>query len=78
MKFSKILLQDYLYTEEGRNIFTFFSNFSTIIKETPQKFYSFTDSLLDVPLAKDSYFLAYDDLKINKKMADLGAALRSV
>ena len=76
MKFSKILLQDYLYTEEGRNIFTFFSNFSTIIKETPQKFYSFTDSLLNVPLAKESYFLAYDDLKINKKIKTIDAFVK--
>lgn len=68
MKFSKVLLQDYLCTKDGQKIFTFFNNFDSIIKNTPQKFYSFTDSLLDMPLAKDSYFLAYGDQKPDKKI----------
>ena len=79
MKFEKFLLDDYLQTEAGKKVFSFFSNLKDIYFNKRKKFYQFVDSLLEVNQAED-YFHCDDQDKlffseiasqVNKKIKEL-------
>lgn len=67
MKFSKILLQDYLNSPDGKKVFIFFKNFQSILDKNKKSFYSFVNSLLDVSLAEETYNLSDYNWKTDKK-----------
>lgn len=79
MKFEKFLLDDYLQTEAGKKVCSFFSNLKDIYFNNRKKFYQFVDSLLEVNHAEDSFycdnqekiFLSEMTSQVNKKIKDL-------
>jgi len=48
MKFEKFLLDDYMQTEQGKKVYSFFADLKHIYFRDLKKLYSFVDPMLDV------------------------------
>ena len=59
MRFEKFLLDDYLQTEEGKELFSFFKNFRKNFFHNQKKFFEIVNSFLEIPDAE--YFYSLND-----------------
>ena len=59
MRFEKFLLDDYLQTKEGKELFAFFKNFRKNFFHNQKKFFEIVNSFLEIPDAE--YFYSLND-----------------
>ena len=55
MQFKKILLDDYLQTDDGKKCYEFFQNIKDIFFHDQKRFFDFVDSWLTSPVAQDFF-----------------------